>query len=322
MIAVEDLFIAAGRHLGRVTAPYVDPLQSQLVSLAATAFPTQTLAVQKWLSQTASAHAHILPLMNPFYVALILAGYLAMVFGGRAAMRSLPKFHVKGLMLLHNLFLATLSGYMCIAILSEARTKGYKFVGNDVDESAGGWKMAKLIWLFYVSKTFEFVDTLIMVLKKNDRQISFLHLYHHASIFAVWWLVTLKAPNGEAYFSAALNSFIHVVMYGYYFCMAIGIRQVSFIKRYITAMQMTQFCCMMVQAVLILNRAMSSSSSNPTRGSSSSSSEEEERKPYPTDIAVLLFVYMWTMLGLFANFFVKEGKRLRREKKLAASKKN
>ena len=66
--------------------------------------------------------------------------------------------------------------------------------------------MAKYVWLFYVSKIFEFTDTIIMVLKKNDRQITFLHVYHHFSIFMIWWLVTFVAPNGESYFSAALNS--------------------------------------------------------------------------------------------------------------------
>jgi elongation of very long chain fatty acids protein 4 len=57
--------------------------------------------------------------------------------------------------------------------------------------------MAKMVWLFYFSKIFEFIDTMIMVFKKNNRQISFLHVYHHSSIFTIWWLVTLVAPNGE-----------------------------------------------------------------------------------------------------------------------------
>jgi len=38
--------------------------------------------------------------------------------------------------------------------------------------------MAKIIWVFYVSKIVEFIDTVIMVLKKNNRQVSFLHVYH------------------------------------------------------------------------------------------------------------------------------------------------
>ena len=48
-------------------------------------------------------------------------------------------------------------------------------------------------------------------------QVSFLHVYHHASISLIWWMITYSAPGGDAYFSAALNSFVHVLMYCYYF---------------------------------------------------------------------------------------------------------
>lgn len=37
-----------------------------------------------------------------------------------------------------------------------------------------------------------------MILKKNYRQVSFLHVYHHLSIFPIWWLVTLMAPGGDS----------------------------------------------------------------------------------------------------------------------------
>lgn len=48
------------------------------------------------------------------------------------------------------------------------------------------------------------------------RQVTLLHVYHHASISFIWWMITNTAPGGDAYFSAALNSFVHVVMYLYY----------------------------------------------------------------------------------------------------------
>ena len=87
-----------------------------------------------------------------------------------------------------------------------------------------------------------------MILKKNFRQVSFLHVYHHSSIFAVWWLVVYMAPNGDAYFSATLNSFVHVIMYGYYYLSAMGFKEVSFVKYYITKTQMTQFVLNMLQS--------------------------------------------------------------------------
>ncbi|KAJ3020207.1 hypothetical protein HKX48_001152 [Thoreauomyces humboldtii] len=306
----EDLFIAGARAIGTYTSPYLDPIEAHLVSLLRHHLPQVSSYAQTWLSTSRSVHAQRLPLMDPFHVLIIIALYLVAVFGGKVLMKETEKFNAKGLMLYHNAFLLTLSGYMCVATLMEAYKQGYSVAGNYEDETKTGWPMAKLMWLFYVSKTVEFMDTIIMVLKKNDRQISFLHMYHHCSIFAVWWFVTFKAPTGESYFSAALNSFIHVVMYGYYFCMAVGIRQVSFVKLYITRLQLTQFCCMMGQSIYLLwNHRYGTSKPEDTYPAG--------RSPYPVDIAVLLFFYMWTMLGLFANFFVKEARRTRALRRVA-----
>jgi elongation of very long chain fatty acids protein 4 len=47
-------------------------------------------------------------------------------------------------------------------------------------------------------------------------QVTVLHVYHHASISFIWWMITHTAPGGDAYFSAALNSLVHVLMYTYY----------------------------------------------------------------------------------------------------------
>lgn len=64
-----------------------------------------------------------------------------------------------------------------------------------------------------MTQAYEFVDTLIMILKKNERQISFLHVYHHATtFFPCWWSVMNFAPGGDTYFTCVLNSGVHVIM--------------------------------------------------------------------------------------------------------------
>jgi len=96
-----------------------------------------------------------------------------------------------------------------------------------------------------------------------------------------------------AYYSAALNSFIHVVMYGYYFFSSLGVKQVVFIKRYITLMQMTQFITMMLQASYGLYTGGNGYPVLPTR---------------------ILFFYMITLLALFLNFFIQDSVRTKEKK--------
>lgn len=45
-------------------------------------------------------------------------------------------------------------------------------------------------------QAYEFTDTLIMVLKKNERQISFLHIYHHATTFFPCWCACPPKQSG------------------------------------------------------------------------------------------------------------------------------
>ncbi|GJJ76580.1 hypothetical protein EMPS_08939 [Entomortierella parvispora] len=301
----QDLFIDFARAFGVRAAPYVDPLEDALAAQMETYFPTLVHHYRGFMVAVESPLVAELPLMNPFHVLLIVLAYLITIFVGMQIMKNFERFEVKTFSLFHNFCLVSISAYMCGGILFEAYQSNYTLFENLADHTSKGFPMAKMIWLFYFSKIMEFVDTMIMVVKKNNRQISFLHVYHHSSIFAIWWLVTFIAPNGEAYFSAALNSFIHVIMYGYYFLSALGFKQVSFVKFYITRSQMTQFCMMSIQsswdmyAMKVLGRP-----------------------GYPFFITALLWFYMWTMLGLFYNFYRKNAKAAKAAKAAAAQEKS
>ncbi|KXS11281.1 hypothetical protein M427DRAFT_138369 [Gonapodya prolifera JEL478] len=319
-----DVLIGWTFAVGNALSPIVRPIESGgesivsgLASVGLTA-PLQLVnSAKEWMAANGSKHSDRLPLMNPFHVILIISLYLVIVISGKriGANSSVPKLEVKQFALIHNLLMVALSAYMCLSILANAffskSSTGYRYGlwANPPDETESGWSMAKVIWVFYFSKILEFNDTFIMIAKKNFRQVSFLHVYHHGSIFAVWWLVTFTAPTGEAYFSAALNSFIHVVMYGYYFCSAIGIKQVSFIKKYITMMQMTQFCLMMCQATYDIVHSFVIVPSLPAPQPPFTSNS------YPVYLSSILFFYMISMLALFYNFYQADRRREREARK-------
>jgi len=118
--------------------------------------------------------------------------------------------------------------------------------------------LAQLIWLHYVNKFIEFFDTFTMITRgKAKQQMSFLHISHHAMMGFAWLVVLKYYPQGDSWFGAFANSFIHVLMYAYYFvaqqgrsgnviCATIAKR----CKKAITVLQLTQFVLCLVHAVL------------------------------------------------------------------------
>jgi len=229
------------------------------------------------------------PLMNPFHVILITLAYIVSIFVGRSIMQNRQRFELKTFSLLHNAVLILLSLYMCVETLRQAMILEYSIFGNGAEPVPKAMPLARVLWVFYFSKILEFVDTWIMILNKNDRQISFLHVYHHSTIFIIWWAVIFYAPGGETYFSAAQNSGVHVLMYTYYFLTTLGV-SVPY-KRYITQIQMLQFALNLVQSLYCITH---------------------DTPYYPKFLGYLLFFYMLTLLALFYNFY---------RKNLAASKK-
>lgn len=193
-------------------------------------------------------------------------------------------FLIRVLVIFHNLFLVILSLYMCGGCILEAKRNSFKIWGNPYDP--GQVKLARYIYIFYISKIYEFLDTFIMIIKKNFKQVSFLHVYHHVTISFIWWMITRRAPGGDAYFSAALNSWVHVCMYSYYLlAVMVGKSEKARKKylwwgRYLTQMQMFQFLCNLFQAIYC--RVYS---------------------PYPKFISELLLIYMLTLLALFGRFY-------------------
>ena len=71
------------------------------------------------------------------------------------------------------------------------------------------------VFLHYLCKYLDFADTLVIVLRKKAAQLSFLHLYHHASIVLVWgWVVATwpsGADGGSACFYEGLNEKVKLI---------------------------------------------------------------------------------------------------------------
>lgn len=108
--------------------------------------------------------------------------------------------------------------------------------------------MARAVWLYYVCKLIEFSDTIFFVLRKKERQLSFLHIFHHSIITLAAWIAVRFYPGGHSTLLGVINSFIHVLMYGYYMLSAFGPHMEKYLwwKKYLTRLQLIQFCIVFV----------------------------------------------------------------------------
>ncbi|KAI7833300.1 GNS1/SUR4 family-domain-containing protein [Kickxella alabastrina] len=165
--------------------------------------------------------------------------YLTMVFGGQMIMKKVAKpIRMKRVTQLHNLTLTLISGFLLLAFLEQClpvwRDKGFFFTIC----GAESWTqpMEVIYYLNYLTKWLEFVDTILLVLKK--KRLEFLHYYHH-SLTMVLCFEELLGRVSVAWIICSINLFVHVIMYYYYFLASCG-KKVWW-KEIVTTLQIVQF---------------------------------------------------------------------------------
>jgi hypothetical protein len=81
------------------------------------------------------------------------------------------------------------------------------------------------------------------VLRKKERQISFLHVYHHIGVLTASWVSGKYFPGGQAIYVALYNTLIHCIMYVYYLLSAWNPNYSKDIwwKKYVTLLQIVSW---------------------------------------------------------------------------------
>ena len=58
-------------------------------------------------------------------------------------------------------------------------------------------QIAAALWWYFVSKGVEYLDTVFFILRKKNNQVSFLHVYHHCTMFTLWWIGIKWVAGGQ-----------------------------------------------------------------------------------------------------------------------------
>eukprot|EP00026_Physarum_polycephalum_P011420 Phypoly_transcript_11646.p1 GENE.Phypoly_transcript_11646~~Phypoly_transcript_11646.p1 ORF type:complete len:270 (+),score=26.79 Phypoly_transcript_11646:377-1186(+) len=167
--------------------------------------------------------------------------YLLTLVVLRRVMASRDPMKLRGLGAMHNLFLSAFSLVALVAILYHFlpiwASRGTFAIGCDPNRDIYT-RGPVIFWfyLFYLSKMYEFLDTVLQVLRKKE--LKFLHVYHHCITLALCW-ITLVEGNPMQWADITANLFVHVIMYYYYYKTELGVY--VWWKKYITTIQIIQF---------------------------------------------------------------------------------
>lgn len=97
---------------------------------------------------------------------------------------------------LYNVTQIMLCSYMCIEAGIRAYSAGYTLLPCEPFDETNA-PLSFILYVFYISKVLDFMDTFFIIAEKRWKQLSFLHVYHHTSIFLVRvYKITWKDISG------------------------------------------------------------------------------------------------------------------------------
>nr|XP_012154326.1 PREDICTED: elongation of very long chain fatty acids protein AAEL008004-like isoform X2 [Megachile rotundata] len=172
------------------------------------------------------------------------------VSAGPRYMRDKKPYQLRNVMIAYNFIQVLLSIYLVREGLLGGWGGQYSFRCQPVDysNSPQALRMARAVHSYYLCKLVELLDTVFFVLRKKQRQISFLHVYHHALMPFCSWVGIRYVPGGHSTLLGVINSFIHIIMYSYYMLTSIGPHMYKYVwwKKYLTTLQLIQFSIILV----------------------------------------------------------------------------
>ncbi|CAH1786503.1 unnamed protein product [Owenia fusiformis] len=250
--------------------------------------------LQKWYNLNVEAKAdprvsEWLFMGSPWPTLILTALYLCLVKYGPGLMKPYPALNLRPLLIGYNLMLVLFSIWMFFEFaFTTVLSQEFSIICQPVDYSNNTMakRLAAVIWWYYFSKFVEFLDTIFFILRKKDSQITFLHVYHHSTMFILWWIGVKFVAGGESYFSATVNCGVHVVMYSYYLLSALGpaVQKYLWWKKYMTVLQLAQFFAVILHTTYAIYSDCG----------------------YPNVYQYALIAYSFSHVCLFSNFYVNK----------------
>lgn len=206
------------------------------------------------------------------------------------AMRNLPALELNWPLRGYNLLMIVSNIYAfyhgCRLLDFGRRSFGCEVIDHQ-DYSHAAMELLNYGWLFLLSRLVEWLDTIFFVLRKKDNQVTKLHVFHHSFVPFICWTYLKYHPGRTVAFFPLVNTFVHSIMYTYYFLATFGPQMQPYLwwKKYLTSLQIAQFVLILIQLATI-----------PL--------STNERCQYPRGFLVVAFAGAILFLWLFYTYYI------------------
>lgn len=191
---------------------------------------------------------------------------------------------IKNVSIVHNINLIVLNTYVFLTTCYAFYDKQMLFYGNDPNDQTN-LILNNTMYLFWISKYYDYIDTIIIILNNNFRQLSYLHVFHHSTVSSILFFSYKFTPYcGDMWFPMMFNSFIHILLYYYYLLSITNDKQKIWWAKYLTRLQLIQFICIIAQQYLSITTD----------------------KIYPYYVREVHILYGFYMIYLFGQFYIKK----------------
>lgn len=128
---------------------------------------------------------------GPWKLAGFTIAYLAIIVFGQRWMRKRKPYVLRTPMLIYNITMVIINGYFLYESLLwlnfGQRLFDFKFPSIN-DRSSNTMHIINMFYYYQWTKFVDYFDTFFFILRKKDRQLTALHIYHHISVPIIGWI--------------------------------------------------------------------------------------------------------------------------------------
>ncbi|XP_068703411.1 very long chain fatty acid elongase 4-like isoform X6 [Montipora foliosa] len=136
---------------------------------------------------------------TPWPIISFLAIYLVIVKVGPTIMQKREACNLREVLIIYNFLLVILSVWLVYeSVASAMDIPNFNFICPSLPYVIGDAKhnrLARAIYVYWLSKFVESLETVFFILRKKNNQVSFLHVYHHSVMVVLGWTASKWLPG-------------------------------------------------------------------------------------------------------------------------------